>query len=128
MRTITILFLLTSGLFAKAQRAGDIAALHAPPTKKATAGNYVIAQNNASDIELVFSGLFLFYKHNISSQDGNHCSFYPSCSEYALTSIKRRGAVMGIMDFFDRFSRCNSLSPQSYPVHPKTKRLYDPPF
>lgn len=83
-------------------------------------------QHNQTEIQLIFAGLFLFYKECISSQDGNVCSFTPSCSEYALLGIKKKGLIMGSIQFFDRFSRCHGLSPQNYTRHSKTHLLYDP--
>jgi hypothetical protein len=41
----------------------------------------------------VFSGLFLFYKSFVSSQDAQSCSFTPSCSVYALEAVKNQGNV-----------------------------------
>lgn len=84
------------------------------------------AEQNINEIQLVLSGLFLFYKEFISSQDIGNCSFTPSCSEYALLAIKQQGAIIGGINFFDRFSRCHGLSPQHYLRHPKTHLLDDP--
>jgi len=42
------------------------------------------------------------------------CRFYPTCSEYAITAIRRhgpfRGAVLGMM----RILRCHPLHPGGY--------------
>ncbi len=84
------------------------------------------AKDNTNELQLVFSGLFLFYKEFVSSQDASSCSFTPSCSEYALLAIKKQGFVIGSINFFDRFSRCNGLSPEHYHRHPKTHLLNDP--
>lgn len=87
---------------------------------------YKSAQNNTSLEEHILSRLFLFYKKHISSQDRNSCTFSPSCSEYALQSIKKEGLILGMMSGFDRISRCQHLSPENYPVQPQTHLLYDP--
>lgn len=88
---------------------------------------YVIyAEKNTTEIQFIMSGLFLFYKEFISSQDIGSCSFTPSCSEYALLAIKQQGTIIGGINFFDRFSRCHGLSPQHYSKHPKTHLLDDP--
>lgn len=79
-----------------------------------------------NEYQLVFSGLFLFYKNYISSQDASQCTFSPSCSVYALQAIQKDGVVMGIVNFFDRFSRCNGLSPEDYPYEPRHNLLVDP--
>ncbi|WP_085518392.1 membrane protein insertion efficiency factor YidD [Marivirga sericea] len=81
---------------------------------------------NTNEIQFVFSGLFLFYKSFISSQDAQSCSFIPSCSVYALEAVKKQGVLKGMMNGFDRLSRCNSLSPEKYEVDPETRLLIDP--
>jgi putative component of membrane protein insertase Oxa1/YidC/SpoIIIJ protein YidD len=52
---------------------------------------------------------FLVYKTFISSQDKPSCVFTPSCSEYALESIRTKGLVLGWLNAFDRLSRCHGL-------------------
>jgi hypothetical protein len=84
------------------------------------------AQKNDTEYEWAFSQLFLLYKRFVSSQDINACSFTPSCSVYALEAIKAQGILVGGINFFDRFARCNSLSPEDYSRHPHTRMLYDP--
>ena len=81
---------------------------------------------NTNEIQLVFSGMFLFYKSFISSQDAQSCSFTPSCSVYALEAVKKQGVFKGMMNGFDRLSRCNSLSPEKYQIDPHTSLLIDP--
>lgn len=128
---IITLFLLGSfcGGICHGQSQAEILAFQALAQPKTPArASFAIAQNNNGDIQWLFSNLFLFYKYYISSQDGSHCLFTPSCSEYALIAIKKRGLPMGVIDFFDRFQRCNSLSPENYPVDKAAMLLYDPPF
>lgn len=83
-------------------------------------------KNNTNEIQFIASLLFLGYKELISSQDSHSCSFTPSCSEYAIKSIKKHGLLKGGVDAFDRLTRCNGLSPELYTVDLKTKLLYDP--
>lgn len=41
------------------------------------------------------------------------CRFYPSCSEYAITSLQKHGVVKGIMLSLIRVIKCNPFtSPQ----------------
>lgn len=102
-------------------------ALQVNSIEEKTPAYYVeYAEKNTGEIQIILSGLFLFYKEFISSQDIGSCSFTPSCSEYALLAIKRQGVIMGGVNFFDRFSRCHGLSPQHYSRHPKTHLLDDP--
>ena len=37
------------------------------------------------------------------------CRFYPSCSDYFLSSIKNKGLVKGIFYSLLRFIKCNPL-------------------
>ena len=83
-------------------------------------------KDNSNELEFVASGIFLFYKSFFSSQDGNHCVFHPSCSEYAIQSIKEKGFLIGVVDAMDRLSRCNKLSPEKYNQFENTSMFYDP--
>jgi len=87
---------------------------------------YTEASNNKNEIQFVFSSLFLFYKSFISSQDNSRCNFTPSCSEYALQSIKKFGFFKGSLNALDRLSRCNGLAPEQYEIDPHTHLLIDP--
>jgi putative membrane protein insertion efficiency factor len=87
---------------------------------------YSEAKNNKNEYEVVISALFLGYKQFISSQDDSNCSFTPSCSEYAVQAIKKQGFILGLFNFFDRFARCNGLSPEDYAFHKKAHLLIDP--
>jgi uncharacterized protein len=87
---------------------------------------FVIARNNTNEIQLLFSGLFLAYKHFISSQDIASCVFYPSCSVFALQAIKKQGPLPGVLNAFDRLTRCNPLSPEKYEKYQNTGLFYDP--
>ena len=91
-----------------------------------TKSNYKFARSNKNEIQYIFSGLFLFYKTFISSQDGQSCSFTPSCSEFGMEAVKKQGVFIGILNTLDRLSRCHSLSPEKYEIHPHTHLLYDP--
>lgn len=81
------------------------------------------ADNSA---EFVFASLFVFYKKFISSQDIESCVFTPSCSVYAIQSIRQRGILAGLALSFDRLTRCNTSKHKKYPLHRKTKKYYDP--
>ncbi|MCF6242037.1 MAG: membrane protein insertion efficiency factor YidD [Bacteroidales bacterium] len=83
-------------------------------------------KNTSNELELVSTGLFVFYKDFFSSQDGNHCVFYPSCSIYAIEAVKKQGIILGLMNGVDRLSRCNRLSPENYSFYKNTLLFYDP--
>jgi len=87
---------------------------------------YLAAKHNTNELQFVFSGLYLFYKHFISSQDHVSCVFYPSCSTYGMESIKKKGVIIGTFSAFDRLTRCHALSPQHYHLDPDTHLLLDP--
>ena len=124
----TIILFLLSSLFAAAQTPEEIAELmriNQPQAVEAPSWEGE-ARNNTSEYDALFSGLFLVYKNFFSSQDVSKCSFTPSCSVYAIQAIKKQGPVVGLVNFFDRFTRCNGLSPHAYPIDEETQLLYDP--
>ena len=88
---------------------------------------YSEATNNQNELQITFSALFLFYKTFVSSQDNSHCNFSPSCSEYALQSIKKFGVLKGSMNALDRLSRCNGLAPEQYEMDEHQHLLIDKP-
>lgn len=125
IRIICTLCLAWSSLGLVAQSRAEIdrmRALTQPPPRQ----TWQVAQENQDEFQLAFSGMFLFYKTFISSQDASRCNFTPSCSEYALAALKERGLLIGPLAAFDRLSRCNSLNQADYTRHPETGMLYDP--
>lgn len=126
-RNITIiLFLLVSfNIFSQIDE--DISKFRQLNEIEKTVRKYPYAQTYHNEIEFIFTRLFLFYKNFISSQDASSCTFTPSCSEYAIIAIKKQGVITGTINFFDRFSRCNGLSPENYTPDPEQRVLIDPP-
>lgn len=94
-------------------------------TTKVEKRSYESARENKNELSVLFSGLFLFYKNFISSQDLESCVFTPSCSEYALITIKQQGLIKGVPNIFDRLSRCNPLSAEKYMRSPDLVHLQD---
>lgn len=92
-----------------------------------TVKKYSYARTYNNEVEFLFTRLFLFYKNFVSSQDASTCTFTPSCSEYAIIAIKHQGPIIGTINFFDRFSRCNGLSPENYVPDPELNVFIDPP-
>jgi uncharacterized protein len=123
MKTISIiLFCLNCNLVLFAQQK-DIARFSALFEQKDT----VIKKNSVAYSRFnTFTPAFLVYKKFISSQDVSRCTFTPSCSEYAMESILKKGFLTGLLASFDRLSRCNNLGTGKYPVHPQTHLYYDP--
>ena len=95
-------------------------------THKHKTGYVQYFKNSSNELELITTGIFVFYKAFFSSQDGNHCVFYPSCSIYAVEAIKKQGFILGTMNGVDRLSRCNRLSPENYTFYKNTNLFYDP--
>lgn len=87
--------------------------------------NYAKEISFQNEPALVFTSLFVFYKTFISSQDQGTCNFTPSCSVYGLHSVRKKGILVGILNTFDRLSRCHRMSPENYEIDPKTGLLID---
>lgn len=52
-------------------------------------------------------GLIRLYRLLLSPFVGQHCRFYPSCSEYALEAIERYGVMRGGWLTVKRLARCH---------------------
>jgi putative component of membrane protein insertase Oxa1/YidC/SpoIIIJ protein YidD len=79
-----------------------------------------------NEIGFIFSGLFVAYKEVVSSQDIDACVFTPSCSVYAMESIKKYGPVIGYLSAIDRLTRCNPGRNKNLPINSTTGKYYDP--
>ncbi len=51
------------------------------------------------------------YKIMVSPLLGQHCRFYPSCSEYAIGCIRKHGLWRGCLLAVKRVVRCNPYNP-----------------
>jgi putative membrane protein insertion efficiency factor len=85
-----------------------------------------LTKGNSNELQWMATGLLLFYKTIFSSQDGNRCVFHPSCSIYALESIRKKGLILGYAAAIDRLTRCNKLNQGNYQKYENTNLLYDP--
>lgn len=83
-------------------------------------------KNNRNELSFLFSSFFVLYKELLSSQDVDACVFTPSCSVYAIESIKKYGAVKGYFNAIDRLARCNPGKNKNLPIDSKTGKYYDP--
>ena len=55
-----------------------------------------------------------FYQKYISPGLGNHCKFYPTCSEYTKQAIEKYGCIKGIIKGIFRILKCNPFSKGGY--------------
>jgi putative membrane protein insertion efficiency factor len=66
------------------------------------------------------------YQRLISPFLGQHCKYYPSCSEYAVQAVQRFGILRGLVLAGWRLLRCNPWSDGGYdPV--EEQRLFKVP-
>lgn len=83
-------------------------------------------KNNRNELTFIFSATFVIYKEVFSSQDIDACVFTPSCSVYAIESIKRKGVIVGFFNAVDRLTRCNPGRNKNLPVDKLTGKYSDP--
>jgi putative component of membrane protein insertase Oxa1/YidC/SpoIIIJ protein YidD len=81
---------------------------------------------NVNELTFIFSAAFVIYKEVFSSQDIDACVFTPSCSVYAIESIKQQGVVVGFFSAIDRLTRCNPWPKKGVPIDLKTGKYWDP--
>ena len=62
------------------------------------------------------------YQLFISPLIGNNCRFTPTCSEYAIQSIKLNGPIKGIFVFCKRISKCHPWGGTGYDPVPDQKQ------
>jgi len=55
--------------------------------------------------------LIIFYQKLVSPLFGKKCRFYPSCSEYSISAIKKYGLFHGLWKTFLRIIKCHPLNP-----------------
>lgn len=59
------------------------------------------------------------YQLFISPMLGPRCRFHPTCSQYAIESLRTHGALKGTWLTLKRLGRCHPLHPSGYdPVPP----------
>ena len=64
--------------------------------------------------------LIRFYQHTFSTLLGPCCRFTPSCSSYALLSIRRFGVIEGVFLMFKRLAKCHPFHPGGYDPVPES--------
>lgn len=64
--------------------------------------------------EDVLVGMIQWYKDYISPLMGPNCRFQPTCSSYAITSLRQHGAAKGLLLTAWRILRCNPVGGKGY--------------
>tara|TARA_A100001011_G_scaffold343020_1_gene377000 strand:- start:5992 stop:6234 length:243 start_codon:yes stop_codon:yes gene_type:complete len=74
-------------------------------------------------ISKMFSYILIFlirlYQLFISPILGQNCRYLPTCSEYATQSLKKHGAMKGLILSFKRIFKCHPWGGQGYDPVPK---------
>ena len=58
--------------------------------------------------------LIRFYQIVISPMFPPRCRFYPTCSQYALEAVQKKGAVKGSWMALKRILKCHPFHPGGY--------------
>ncbi|HYA91704.1 MAG TPA: membrane protein insertion efficiency factor YidD [Thermodesulfobacteriota bacterium] len=64
--------------------------------------------------------LIRLYQHTFSTLLGPCCRFTPSCSSYALLSIRRFGVIEGVFLMSKRLAKCHPFHPGGYDPVPES--------
>lgn len=62
----------------------------------------------------IFIIMVRFYQVCLSPFFSPCCRFYPSCSEYTITAIRKYGPFKGVFSGLMRLLRCHPLHPGGY--------------
>ncbi len=54
--------------------------------------------------------LLRVYQKTISPLSISHCRFRPTCSQYAVEALEKRGVIVGLALAIWRFLRCNPFN------------------
>jgi len=58
-------------------------------------------------IKTIFVNIIKLYQYTISPLLGPHCRFNPTCSNYAIESIKKHNILKALFIIVKRISRCH---------------------
>ncbi len=67
-----------------------------------------------SALDKVLSGALKLYKGMISPLLGPRCRFQPTCSEYFVEAIRKKGLIVGTLKGIWRILRCNPFCRGGY--------------
>ena len=66
-------------------------------------------------------GLIKLYRKYISPLKAPSCKYYPTCSQYAIDAIEKKGLLLGLILAVWRVLRCNPFSRGGYDPVPEKK-------
>ncbi|PLX16862.1 MAG: membrane protein insertion efficiency factor YidD [Candidatus Muiribacterium halophilum] len=62
----------------------------------------------------ILSRIYIFfirsYKKLLSPYLGQNCRFYPTCSDYSIQAVRKKGLIVGLILSIYRILRCNQFS------------------
>jgi hypothetical protein len=121
------LFLIASLLWMQAAQA-DESLLRGPrKTARTNAAAVEPAAAQPGIMERIAAAPVHFYQRFLGPSWGRRCSYYPSCSNYALLAIRKHGAVAGSIMAFDRLQHESDEARYSPPILVEGERkVYDP--
>lgn len=61
-------------------------------------------------MRLILIQLVLLYRVTLGRLMGGHCRYHPSCSQYAIDSVTKYGAVRGGWRAVKRIARCHPFA------------------
>ena len=94
---------------------------------RATAASAELSASKGGVIEGIASAPVRFYQRYLGPYWGRRCSYYPSCSNYALLAIRKHGALIGSVMIFDRLQHESNEARYSPLVQiGREIRVYDP--
>ena len=65
-------------------------------------------------------GMARFYQVTLSPLVGRQCKYLPTCSNYFIEAVQKKGAVVGTLKGLWRICRCNPFAAGGYdPVEPE---------
>jgi hypothetical protein len=127
MKTIILILLITLPAISSAQTGNDIRTFEDLFAVKGDDHKWTDElKGSRNEFTFIFSAAFVIYKEVLSSQDIDACVFTPSCSVYAIESIKQEGVIKGYLNAIDRLTRCHPGRKSDVPVDAVTGKYFDP--
>jgi putative component of membrane protein insertase Oxa1/YidC/SpoIIIJ protein YidD len=127
MKTAAIILFVILPFNCLAQNKGDLKKIENMFAEKSHNHNWGDQlKDNRNELNFILSATFVLYKEILSSQDIDACVFTPSCSVYAIESVKQEGIIIGFMNSIDRLTRCNPGPKRDVPIDLSTGKYFDP--